>query len=639
MQSAIISLIKILLTFHLVMFLSPTVQAQYYCETGSYSNDITWIESIMAGEYFIESGPFHNNYGDQDHLWIGYDDQSALTLNLQVGVNPLELIPGRLNHPVMNDFPSIWQVWLDTDGNFEFSQDELYFSGSSFDAIYTHIDLSTLQLNSELVTRMRISVSIFDSTPSCGSIGYGEVEDYTVRITPVLPNTLHVPEEYATIQAAIDAAVPGNHIVVNDGIYPEHLIIDTPNITIESVNGHEFTNITGALNHDAIWVRSAGVSIIGFDLSGPRESYRNGILFDEGADDGRALNIHCGSNPEGLVYDHNININKADRVTISGLICEARGWKGIVASYTTGSVIKNNEITGSILSGISLYQSLDVIIDDNVMSENGKSVDILQSGRILAIDNYCGKKQPTTSGTGFYIVDSFEVTLANNFCTNQHTGMNIRQSDGISLINNELTHNSSHGLVTEYTDHLLLDNNLIEYNQLQGANINFSEEVIVTDNQFRSNHHMGLMLWHTSNSLVENNDFQGNHKTFRFLAAHNNTFTGNRLEFTAPYNDCPFEIRYSNDNQIYLNSFIAPDSNYLCSEGSSGNIWNSIDVLPYELQNNGILVHNVLGNYYSFGDHTDSDGDGIVDVPQALPGNGTSDEYALSAIAEDFAVH
>ncbi|MBL4659487.1 MAG: hypothetical protein JKY19_03955, partial [Alcanivoracaceae bacterium] len=57
---------------------------------------------------------------------------------------------------------------------------------------------------------------------------FSDVEDYTVIITPAVQDTFLVPEEYGTIQAAIDAATPGAQVLVNSGTYHEDIVIDKP---------------------------------------------------------------------------------------------------------------------------------------------------------------------------------------------------------------------------------------------------------------------------------------------------------------------------------------------------------------------------------------------------------------------------
>lgn len=63
--------------------------------------------------------------------------------------------------------------------------------------------------------------------------------------TSVQAATLYVPDDYATIQGAIDAAVAEDTIRVRPGTYFEHLQIVDKSLTLESTDGPEVTVLDG----------------------------------------------------------------------------------------------------------------------------------------------------------------------------------------------------------------------------------------------------------------------------------------------------------------------------------------------------------------------------------------------------------
>jgi hypothetical protein len=73
-------------------------------------------------------------------------------------------------------------------------------------------------------------------------IGYGSHyhhdENFAISYPPMFPimmtDTLEVPEEFTTIQAAIDSSGTGDMILVSPGIYQENLVIDDKRITLTS---------------------------------------------------------------------------------------------------------------------------------------------------------------------------------------------------------------------------------------------------------------------------------------------------------------------------------------------------------------------------------------------------------------------
>ena len=48
--------------------------------------------------------------------------------------------------------------------------------------------------------------------------------------------TIHVPDDYETVQAAVEAASLGDTIIVSDGMYPENIEVNK-SLTIRSENG------------------------------------------------------------------------------------------------------------------------------------------------------------------------------------------------------------------------------------------------------------------------------------------------------------------------------------------------------------------------------------------------------------------
>ena len=61
--------------------------------------------------------------------------------------------------------------------------------------------------------------------------------------------TLLVPDEYSTIQSAIDAASDGDEVLVDDGFYPENLVIEK-DLILRSENGADVTTIDGGSPDD-----------------------------------------------------------------------------------------------------------------------------------------------------------------------------------------------------------------------------------------------------------------------------------------------------------------------------------------------------------------------------------------------------
>src|SRR5215469_8519216 len=89
----------------------------------------------------------------------------------------------------------------------------------------------------------------------CGSIGVfaaAWVAALALGGPALAGNTLRVPQDYSTIQAAVDAAVPGDVVAVSPGTYHELIDNHSKAITIESTGGADVTTIDGGGGGDVV---------------------------------------------------------------------------------------------------------------------------------------------------------------------------------------------------------------------------------------------------------------------------------------------------------------------------------------------------------------------------------------------------
>ncbi|MCK4970056.1 MAG: right-handed parallel beta-helix repeat-containing protein, partial [Thermoplasmata archaeon] len=260
--------------------------------------------------------------------------------------------------------------------------------------------------------------------------------------------TIVVPDDYGTIQEAIDNASAGDTIRIHAGSYTESLVVDT---RVEIIgNGTGETVIQGSvpdlvqLNSDGInlsKVRIDGGSTSGVYVKGANctieDIYVNGSsrgLRTSGADwlyignstftanDDYGMIIHLSNNV--TIYgcevtwndfDDGIRINAGQsNITISHTLVDTNGYRGIEfmgntdirvdnctitnnsdnGIYVTGSdrmVFEDNTIQWNLLFGIYTFKSTGIEITDNLVSNNtfGIFIDNCADGEIkdnVAID-------------------------------------------------------------------------------------------------------------------------------------------------------------------------------------------------------------------------------------------------------------
>ncbi len=104
-----------------------------------------------------------------------------------------------------------------------------------------------------------------------------------------LADTLHVPIDYATIQAAIDAAVDGDEVVVAPGTYHEAINFLRKAITVRSSGGREVTTIDASTLAQPVSVvtfasgETRDAVLEEFTITGGQGTVANNILYGGGA--------------------------------------------------------------------------------------------------------------------------------------------------------------------------------------------------------------------------------------------------------------------------------------------------------------------------------------------------------------------
>ncbi len=100
-------------------------------------------------------------------------------------------------------------------------------------------------------------------------------------VTSSTAGTLLVPSQYATIQGAIDAAGPGDTVLVSDGVYLETIATGFNDITIESVNGSAVTVIDGNGFAPVVSAGTGGgsLNLKGFTITGGFGSFGGGGIY------------------------------------------------------------------------------------------------------------------------------------------------------------------------------------------------------------------------------------------------------------------------------------------------------------------------------------------------------------------------
>jgi hypothetical protein len=134
---------------------------------------------------------------------------------------------------------------------------------------------------------------------------------------------------FATIQAAVDAASPGDTVSVCPGVYTENVIINKAALRVVSTGGASVTTIMAATSTDVVAITQPGVTLVGFTLL-----------------------------PAGSVAKHDIGVNVAIQGNASAELAHnvIRGGRiGVnLGCSSSGSTVYHNVVKGAAASGINI---------------------------------------------------------------------------------------------------------------------------------------------------------------------------------------------------------------------------------------------------------------------------------------------
>ena len=164
-----------------------------------------------------------------------------------------------------------------------------------------------------------------------------------------------------TIQAAIDAARPGDTVLVPPGIYRENVLVTKDNITIQGSLGAVMDG-TGLAGDTGITVTpvAPATRITGFSLAGlrPQHYSENGVL---------------------LMHVHNFHISHGEYIDNAEY--------GIFPVLSSNGLIDLNHVAGANDTGIYVGQSHNVVIKKNHVTDCTVGIEVENSSTITVDNN------------------------------------------------------------------------------------------------------------------------------------------------------------------------------------------------------------------------------------------------------------
>lgn len=423
----------------------------------------------------------------------------------------------------------------------------------------------------------------------------------TINISSVII----VPDDYATIQSAIDAASEGTTIYVKNGTYNESLTI-TKTLTI--LGSEEApTIIKSPVTSDVVYIRANNLTFARFQIEGCPESFGHGIYLTQ-SQNCRILNNTILNNQYGIyIWDssnttlkYNEMVNNNFNFGVWGLFLSHFLHDIDVSNLVNGRPLyflinENNKTISAEAGYVAIINSTNIVVKNLNITHNYQGALIAYSTSIT-LQNFTS----LSNYYGIHMLASNSNVIAFSSIGMNQKGVLFDLSSNNDVFKNDVFNNGI-GLLFSYSpllpqrciENLIHENNIIKNGDgIQAINILNNK---FYGNNFSSNNGYGILLSDSSNNIFCGNIFYQNNFGIALQKGSDNIFFNNNF--------------INNTSHAYIENSI--------------NLWNS--------------TFPIGGNYWSGFFTSDTDMDGIADSPYPISKDNV-DQQPLAGIFYNYTV-
>ena len=257
----------------------------------------------------------------------------------------------------------------------------------------------------------------------------------TVSPTLTIAAIIIVPDDFPTVQAAVDAAMPGDTVQVRPGVYVEAVLIpeEKTNLTLEGLGGRP--TLAPATSADVVRIDEAdGVIFRGFEVQGGRI----GVRIDDAISATVSDVVISGTSRDG------VRVKKGSVTVDSSNITGATGGRCIRVERAPGSQVNGNIVSGCSNEGIRVKSSDGTALSGNDSDGNGADGILIQSSDLTTVTQ---NGALGNSGRGIRVKASPGSTVDDNEADgNLRSGIFVERSESTAVTNNDADNNSEYGI-------------------------------------------------------------------------------------------------------------------------------------------------------------------------------------------------
>jgi parallel beta-helix repeat protein len=323
-------------------------------------------------------------------------------------------------------------------------------------------------------------------------------------VVPAAADTLQVPQEYQTIQAAVNAAGTGDIIEVDAGTYPENVIVNQT-VTIKG-DSPTSTVVDGGGNHVVFNIQEDNVELC--NLTVQNGGSYSGVTIYYPYSGLTIRNTRIIDNVVGVV------VSEADGNTIEDNVFINNQMYGIDVTYSSNTIIRDNQISESAY-GVEASDTSSSQVVNNTISDTSYSIYVPYSN-----NNNISANTLTSNSWNIYLTYSNSNIIGHNKVLEGTVGIQVMHSEGNSILNNTVT-DSSYGIYVGYCSTNTVSGNTATLNDW-GIELYNSTGSTIIGNLIEDNTWGAWIAENSDGNSIYHNNFMDNAKgAFQDLTSKN----------------------------------------------------------------------------------------------------------------------